>query len=159
MKIVRRPSQSIFSLKNFQEKQDEKATTDDTPDASAPKTPFDAQQFDIVWNDYLKKIKTENQPAYNVMETAKWKLNTNHEVLLTFDSDVMKLEFEEIRSDFMDFIRTRLNNFHIQTKTEISTSQKTVSHIKSKQEIFQDLVDINPAVETFRQIFNLNIGD
>lgn len=69
----------------------------------------------------------------------------------------MILEFDKNKEHFLKSVRKNLNNFAISVHSQLTKSKFTKSHIKSRREIFNELVEKNPAVELLRQKFNLNI--
>lgn len=69
----------------------------------------------------------------------------------------MFLEFENNKEHFLKHVRKHLNNFAIKVIPKVSATKETKNHIKTRRELFQELVDKNPSVEFLRQKFNLNI--
>ena len=105
----------------------------------------------------MAKIQKKNQPLFNVLETVHWRITNEKDIELTFDSSVMILEFDKNKEDFVKKVRKQLNNFHIKILTAISKENKTKSHIKSRREIYEELVQKNPSIEKLRQSFGLDI--
>ena len=132
---------------------------EDEPKTGLPKDTFDKHDFNIFWNDYLEKLGKIDTPVYNVLQTANWKIIDSENVELTFDSESMAIEFENVKDDFVTELRQAVNNFYVKVERKVSLSKDTKQHIKTRKDIFNDLVKINPSVETLRQVFQLNIED
>ncbi|MGI9528018.1 MAG: hypothetical protein ACR2MS_13000 [Weeksellaceae bacterium] len=158
VEIVRRPQYPAFSLKHtvLEDLEDEDEETEIDP--SLPKDEFTAESFTAFWKSYLMELKNDNKPAYNVMETADWRITTDFNIALTFDSSVMVLEFDKLKSDFLRKARKTLNNFHIQVEPLISAVKETKSHIKTKKEIYEEMVKVNPLIEKLRNELGLDIN-
>ncbi|MBV7440035.1 hypothetical protein KRX57_01240 [Weeksellaceae bacterium TAE3-ERU29] len=71
----------------------------------------------------------------------------------------MAIEFENVKDNFVTELRQAVNNFYVKVDKKISVSKNTKQHIKTRKDIFEDLIKINPSVETLRQVFQLNIED
>lgn len=124
---------------------------------SLPKDDFGKHEFNVFWNNYLEALGKINIPVYNVLQTAEWKINDNESIDIVFDSEVMAIEFENIREDFVTSLRQALNNFYVNIHKKVNTAKKTKKHIKTRREIFEDLIAINSAVAKLKEVFNLDI--
>ncbi|MXV38233.1 hypothetical protein GO491_06020 [Flavobacteriaceae bacterium Ap0902] len=159
VEVVRRPQHPTFSIKHTVLSDLEEEESDDAIDPSLPKDEFTAEEFQEFWVSYLKKLKNNYKPAYNVMETAHWRITVDYDIEFTFDSSVMVLEFEKLKDDFLRRVREKLNNFHIQVKTKVSTSKNTRSHIKTRKEKFQEMVEEFPILDKLRIELGLDIDN
>ncbi|MDO5654539.1 MAG: hypothetical protein Q4G27_00195 [Flavobacteriaceae bacterium] len=130
-------------------------------DKSLPKDNFSLEDFKLFWLEYLSQLKSnkKNKSLFNVLDTVQWRLTQEKNIEFTFDSSTMILEFEQAREHFLKALRTQLNNYSIMVITKVSKSNETKNHIKTRREIFQELVDKNPSLELLRKKFNLNIDN
>ena len=132
----------------------------DDIDHSLPQDDFTIEDFKLFWLEYLTELKeNKSLPLFNILDTVKWRLTSDKNIEFIFDSSAMVLEFENSKEHFLKSVRQKLNNYAIRAITKVSTSKETKNHVKTRREIFQELVDKNPAVELLRQKFNLNIDN
>lgn len=124
-----------------------------------PKNDFSENDFKSFWEKYLSDISHENRPAYNVLNTVDWKINEDKNVILNFDSEAMSIEFENLRDNFTINLREKLNNYYIQIEKVVNTVASKKKHIKSRKDIFEELVQINPNLTNLQKIMDLDIDN
>lgn len=158
-KYYRRPTKSLFSIHQnvVEEKDNEENLDDDIIDLSLPQDSFSKEDFQKFWNSYKAKIQKKNKPLYNVLDTLKWNLKDKHQIHLIFDSSMMIMEFDKSKDDFVKKVRKKLNNYAIRVFTEVTKDKNTKSHIKSRKDIFNELVEKNPNIVILAQRLGLDI--
>lgn len=103
------------------------------------------------------KLKETEQATYHVLTTAKWNISNDLDIVFTFDSGAVSLEFEKIKDEFLKELRTEFNNFHIQAITKIAKTKSKKKHIKSRTDIYKELVKLNPKIEEIRIKLGLDV--
>lgn len=154
---VERPENSILSIKqelNYIEKEVE--ATEEV-DLNLPSDSFSKSEFQDFWTKYLNKLKESQNATYHVLTTAKWKLSDKNNIVFTFDSAAVSSEFEKIKENLLKELRTDLNNFKIQISSEISKTKIKKKYIKSRADIYKDIIKLNPMVEEIRIKLGLDI--
>lgn len=124
-----------------------------------PKEEFTKHDVHQLWNNFLEEIKNQNRPAFNVLQTTEWDINKNSDLVLTFDSDSMAIEFENLREQFVTFLREQLNNYYIQVIKKIKAEISNKKHIKSRRDIFEEMASKNQNLLKLQKIFDLDIDN
>lgn len=78
-------------------------------------------------------------------------------VHLLFDSGTMEIEFDRVKEDFVRSARKSLNNYALRVISDVSKDVTTVSHIKSRRNIYDELVEKYPIVDKFTRSLGLDI--
>ncbi|MRI63842.1 hypothetical protein EDM00_07545 [Ornithobacterium rhinotracheale] len=90
---------------------------------------------------------------------AKWKVEDQENISLSFYSEVMAVKFENIREELINELRKSLNNFYVSINKKIIDEVPENVHIKSRRDIFNDLIEANPLVEVLQQKFLLDLDN
>lgn len=105
----------------------------------------------------MNSIKDRNKPAYNVLQTVKWHFKAKNQIEFTFNSQAMIVEFDKLRGKFLKKLRTTLNNFSITIDTVVSKTDVKTNYVKTRKDIYNDLVKANPDIEYLKEKFGLDI--
>lgn len=154
---VERPENSILSIKqelNFIENQVE--ATEDV-ELNLTSDSFSKSEFQDFWTIYLNKLKESKTATFHVLTTAKWRLSDENNIIFTFDSAAVSSEFENIKENLLKELRKDFNNYKIQISSEISKSKIKKKYIKSRADIYKEIIKLNPMVEDIRIKLGLDI--
>ncbi|MRJ11023.1 hypothetical protein EDL98_07980 [Ornithobacterium rhinotracheale] len=124
-----------------------------------PKDEFTEEQFKIFWESYLKKLESKDSSLHNIIKMAQWKVEDQENISLSFYSEVMAVKFENIREELINELRKSLNNFYVGINKKIIDEVPENVHIKSRRDIFNDLIEVNPLVEILQQKFLLDLDN
>lgn len=122
-----------------------------------PKDDFDETQLENYWGEYLKQIKEAGRKRiYSSLSNKKLHLKEGYKVELVLDNDIQVDFFNEEKTEILTFLRTSLNNFHIQFETRKAVSTKTLEPY-TPQEKYEYMVKKNPLLKTFRERLDLDL--
>ncbi len=122
-----------------------------------PTDEFDSKELITYWNQYLEQLNNQNQmPLYYSFKTVNPSFDENNNLVLEFNSGSIQAEFEAIKEPFMLALRTHLNNFKVDAVLKIN-SEKVENYTLTRKEQFMKLVEKNPALDTLRKRFDLDI--
>lgn len=110
------------------------------------------------WNEFVANLKIQNKiPAYNALHTAKITLKDEFKIIFEFSSLSLSSEFDLQKDALMRTFRDKLNNHYIEFEVQIH-SKSTQNFIKSKAEIFQEMVEKNPILLKMKNEFGLDLN-
>lgn len=160
-KMAIRRQNPIFSINAEAEKLIAKKEESDIAkvEKELPNEEFTKHDFLRLWNEFLEKIKNHNRPAFNVLQTAEWEINKSNDIVLSFDSESMAIEFENLREQFVIFFRENLNNYYIQILKKVKDEASDKKHIKSRRDIFNEMAEKNENLLRLQKIFDLDIDN
>lgn len=156
-RLYRRPKTSLFSLKHNIVEEENEAEDPEEIDPSLPQDKFNEEDFEKFLTEFKKNIRETNKPLFNVLETVKWRIDENLNLHLLFVSNTMQAEFDRTRENFVQTARQNLNNYGLRVISEVSKEVSTISHIKSRKDMYQDLVEKYPIVDKFTKRLGLDI--
>lgn len=148
---------SGFSLKAIQKKKELIAAKEkDKPKEIERFSEFTEEDVQKAWTAYSNKIeKRGNKILASVYNSDTPKLN-GKKIYIELPNETMKISVLQDQSSLMKFLKEELDN------TEISLEIK-VNHVQEKKyaftprEKYQKLAETNPAIETLRKTFELDI--
>jgi DNA polymerase-3 subunit gamma/tau len=84
-------------------------------------------------------------------------LNDDFSIHFILDSEVQRMELQKESQNLLDFLRSELNNGHIQLNLEVTAlSQPKLSQLTSKERFFQ-MAEKNPDLHLLKEEFKLDI--
>lgn len=156
----KRKRHSGFSISNAlkEDVQEEKNTEEDRQaEQNLPRDDFDETQLENYWGEYLQQIKEAGRKRiYSSLSNKKLHLKEDHKVELVLDNDIQVDFFNEEKTEILTFLRTSLNNFHIQFETRKAVSTKTLEPY-TPQEKYEYMVKKNPLLKAFRERLDLDL--
>ncbi|MBM77044.1 MAG: DNA polymerase III, subunit gamma and tau [Crocinitomicaceae bacterium] len=111
------------------------------------------------WLAYAEKRKNEGKHGLfaTMSKSIPSKMDEDFLVEVVIDSKVQQMEFQKEIQDLLDFLRTELNNGHIQLDIKISESNvQKLTHLTSRERFFQ-MAEKNPDLNLFKDEFDLDI--
>ena len=118
--------------------------------------PFTQEDAIKHWNDYIEILENKGRKLFaSYMRLSKPVLmGTN--ILLEFPNEGSKEDFENTNSELIGYLKTNLRNYDIKIKiTVIETYKPKV--IYTNDEKYKHFKELNPAIELFRQTFELDL--
>lgn len=149
---------SSLSIKGLKQKADisNQAKTETLAVGEHLADPFTQEDAIKHWNDYIDILETKGKKLFcSYMRLSKPVLmGTN--ILLEFPNQGSKEDFENSNSELLGYLKTNLRNYDIKIKiTVIETYKPKV--IYTNEEKYKHFKELNPAIELFRQTFELDI--
>lgn len=150
---------SGLSLKSIQQKKAHQIKQMDVEikEEDLPSDSFTQDQLNEYWDTFVDKL--EKKGKYNLAAILKIdtpKLTDDDVIQLEFPNSTNKIEVERNQFDLLQFLRKSLNNFNI--RLEISVNEPMVKkYAYTAEDKYAKLLEKNPALETLKQTFNLDL--
>ncbi|MFZ4521368.1 MAG: DNA polymerase III subunit gamma/tau [Bacteroidales bacterium] len=119
-------------------------------------TPFTQTDLILHWDEYADNLKNDFPHLYSTLHNSRPELQDNWNITFTLDNKVLEDELTLRKTEMMEFLRGRLNNYKIQLKTTIADVQKTMKPYTDKEK-FEMMAGKNPALRTLREELDLEI--
>ncbi len=144
-----------FNLKNLFDKVEEEKPAVENLEGK-PKDAFTEEILLKFWNEFVDELMKNNQiPAYNALHSGKVELKEDFKIRFEFTSSSLANEFEIQKDNLMRFLREKLNNYSIDFQVDV-IGDSSKNYVKSSQEKFKDMVEINPILLKMREEFGLD---
>lgn len=117
---------------------------------------FGFEDVKTYWNEFLTQLKSENKPAtFNALQSVKISMDRENQIDIRFYSLSIEQEFEQVRERLILFLRERLNNHLFEVITSL-IEEEAENLIKSKAEIFKEMVTQNPLLLNLKNELGLD---
>ncbi|WP_420593132.1 DNA polymerase III subunit gamma/tau [Robiginitalea biformata] len=122
-----------------------------------PRDPFDESELQALWTEFAEQTEKRGRKILAAsLGTDLPKLIGDHVIWIELPNSTMKKEVERDQFELMDFLRTQLNNHHIQLK--ITVNEETAKQFAfTPEEKYQKLREKNPAIDLLRKTFDLEL--
>jgi DNA polymerase-3 subunit gamma/tau len=103
--------------------------------------------------------KLEKKGKYNLAAILKIdtpKLTDDDVIQLEFPNSTNKIEVERNQFDLLQFLRKSLNNFNIRLEISVNEAMDK-KYAYTAEDKYAKLLEKNPALETLKQTFNLDL--
>ena len=150
---------SGLSLKSIQQKKAHQIKQMDVEikEEDLPSDSFTQDQLNEYWDTFVDKL--EKKGKYNLAAILKIdtpKLTDDDVIQLEFPNSTNKIEVERNQFDLLQFLRKSLNNFNIRLEISVNEAMDK-KHAYTAEDKYAKLLEKNPALETLKQTFNLDL--
>ncbi|GGG49831.1 DNA polymerase III subunit gamma/tau [Bizionia arctica] len=149
---------SGLSLKSIQAKKDHQIKQMEVvvDEENLPTDQFTNEVFMSYWSSFVKTLEEKGQ--FNLasilsIDTPKVVGTTIH---LEFPNATNKVEVERQQYDLMMFLKKALNNYDLHLSIEVNEEMEK-QYAYSSMDKYEKLLEKNPAIETLRKTFDLDI--
>lgn len=126
--------------------------------ADLPFDDFSNEQLTQLWTKFLSNIKTDsNNARISILENIVLEKIDKKSIKITSPSFSSQNEFEEVRQNFMVFLKKELNNFSLEIVYELK-EDKSEPTILSKEDIYKILLKKNKNLELLRTKLGLDFN-
>ena len=156
LKSVGRRASSL-SLKSIHEKKVEKKAIEEENFDNHPKDFFTQDALQNLWKDYVALLiqKGERSMA-SIVGTDTPQLGKNNKISFSVPNKLMEEQFRKGRSELINFLRKKLNNYGISLDVRLNESiEKKFAY--TPQEKYNKMKEINPLIDKLRQSFELDM--
>jgi DNA polymerase-3 subunit gamma/tau len=122
-----------------------------------PTREYTTAELQEVWNRFADERMSHNMQAQSAFKVAEVELRLGNTLRIALPSVTQEMYFNEYRNQLAEFMRTAFDIRGIEFKVEIMRPDEIKSTYQSAKQRFDSLVAINPALDTLRQRFNLQI--
>ncbi|WP_335966908.1 DNA polymerase III subunit gamma/tau [Galbibacter sp. PAP.153] len=147
---------SLSSIKK--KKEHELAKKDQTIDEeNLPKDAFDEATMQKYWNKYVKKIEEGGKKILSAAlgsDTPRKK--GEQKIWIELANDTLKKEVERDQYPLMEYLKKKLNNYHIELYITINEDVEK-QYAFTPQEKYEKLREKNPLIDKLRRDFDLDV--
>jgi DNA polymerase-3 subunit gamma/tau len=154
---------SISAMKEKLETKDEKSDLDSTNDAAyyegKPADAFNLNELWDAWKEYAAQIKAEDKQSYFVTLTKHDPVVVEeNQIEFLVDNHVQVSDLGEDKSNLLEFLREKLNNWRIQLNVVIDeTETKDGDSLYDPSAKFAAMAEKNPLLKELKNRFDLDI--
>ena len=150
---------SGLSLKSIQQKKAHQIKQMDVEikEEDLPSDSFTQDQLNNCWDIFVDKL--EKKGRYNLAAILKIdtpKLTDDDVIQLDFPNSTNKIEVERNQFNLLQFLRKSLNNFNIRLEISVNEAMDK-KYAYTAEDKYAKLLEKNPALETLKQTFNLDL--
>jgi len=155
--IIKTTIPSINQHLNTEKKPDKNNTETLEQINAQPKDNFTQQQLETVWEKYANSIKEKGKTnlATNLLNK-KPLLKDNFNIEFIITNKAIEESINEDKLVFLGFLRKELNNYSIQLQLVMNMLEDK-TNLYTATDRYKRLVEKNPAINTFRQKFDLDL--
>jgi DNA polymerase III subunit gamma/tau len=158
--IINQSSESISIKRNMQmsKSQGEVAAAQDEVIAKEQATRAYTQlEVESAWRSFTAKELSANKQIQAAFQVAILELKNNELLRVAFPSETQKMYFNDNRSKLGEYFRNEFDIRGLDFDVEILKQDEIKQVYKTAKQQFDQLVEKNPALETLRKRFNLQI--
>ena len=131
-------------------------TSEDDGARNETATPFTPSELVLAWDDFAETLKNKFPHLYSTLKSSRPALLEDWNISFTIDNKVLEEELTAHKTEMMEFLRTRLNNFRIRLQTSVAEVQKTRKPYTDREK-FDLMAEKNPNLKTLRETLDLDI--
>ncbi len=135
---------------------DEHLTSDEEQARYESATPFTQAELIVYWDEFADKLKQDSPHLYSTLKNSRPTLQDDWSIRFALDNKVLDDELTARKTEMMEFLRVRLNNYKIQLQTSIADIQKNLKPYTDKEK-FEMMLQKNPALRTLKEELDLEI--
>jgi DNA polymerase-3 subunit gamma/tau len=118
--------------------------------------PFTQQALETAWLKYANEMKTRKANLGAALAGKMPVLKDSARIEFTINNKALEEAINEDKMNFLGFLRNELNNFSIQLEL-IMVQSEDKANLYTATDRYKRLVEKNPAINKFRQAFDLDI--
>ena len=120
-----------------------------------PKEPFTADQFMAEWNKYAEKLARSGFMLMSSLMGMVPPVIQGTSVSLEMPNEGSKLSFDENKFDLVNYLRKKLNNFDLEIEITVNEEVKIQKRVLDKEDKLVRFIELNPAMQYMKEIFDL----
>ncbi|WP_396188182.1 DNA polymerase III subunit gamma/tau [Flavobacterium sp.] len=121
-----------------------------------PTDEFSQEDLELHWNNYVNYLNQKGKKILMSYMTLSKPIKMGNHILLEFPNQGSKEDFESKYAEVLSYLKTKLRNFDIKIKITVIETYKPKVHYTNEDK-FNHFKEINPVIEQFRTIFELDI--
>ena len=152
------PKVSAFSLAGLRQKRElqesQKAIARKTDEL--PREAFNETDMLLQWNKFAQRLSDSGQKIMATYMQINDPVLDGTVIRLELPNEGSKVDFDNNKYELLGYLRGKLHNHDITIDVHVNEVVST-KHAFTPEEKFNKLKSINPAVETLRKMFDLDI--
>ncbi len=154
-------SQESVSIKGVmarrQQQQQQTAEEQQEIAVEKPTREYTTAELQMAWQSFADQKMSHNMQAQSAFKVAEVELILSNTLRVALPSVTQEMYFNEHRNQLAEYFRTQFDIRGIDYKIEIMRPDEIKSTYQTAKQRFDNLVQENPALETLRKTFNLQI--
>jgi DNA polymerase-3 subunit gamma/tau len=122
-----------------------------------PTREYTTAELQEAWNRFADERMAHNMQAQSAFKVAEVELRLGNTLRIALPSVTQEMYFNENRNQLAEYMRSTFDIRGIDFKVEIMRPEEIKSTYQSAKQRFDAMVAINPALDTLRKRFNLQI--
>lgn len=114
------------------------------------------EQLQQAWTDYANKIAAGHPNLYSTLIATKPDMSDDFEITFEVSNSIQQREIYTNKMELATFLREELNNSFVRIKVNVNAAPTQIKPYKP-EEVFQRLIEKNPAVGELKQKFGLTL--
>ncbi|MEI6435802.1 MAG: DNA polymerase III subunit gamma/tau [Bacteroidota bacterium] len=131
-------------------------TTEENSSRYETATPFTQPELTLAWDEFAEKLKNQYPHLYSTLKSSRPALLNDWIVSFTLDNKLIEEELTGHKTEMMEFLRNRLNNYQISLQTKLAEVQITRKPYTDREK-FELMSEKNPNLRTLRETLDLEI--
>ena len=157
MRDIRNDFTSATSIKKPVPKTDLNALqSEENQELYETATPFTPEALVMAWDEFADTLKTASPHLFSTLKSSRPVLNAGWIIEFTLGNKVLEDELNLRKTDLMEFLRARLNNYKIQFNTRVSENLKNARPYTDREK-YDLMAEKNPALNTLKDEMGLEI--
>jgi DNA polymerase-3 subunit gamma/tau len=154
--VLRTATPSISQHLNTEKKTDNNTDQNAAPSADMPKNSFTQDQLEKAWEKYANELKTRKAGLGAALLSRKPVLGPEHVIEFSISNKALEEAINEDKMNFLGFLRKELGNYSLQLNLlMVEVDEK--ANLYTANDRYKRLAEKNPAINRFRQAFDLDI--
>lgn len=120
-----------------------------------PKEPFTAEQFMEEWNKYADKLARSGFMLMSSLMGMVPPVLRGTSVSLVMPNEGSKLSFDENKFDLVNYLRKKLSNYDLEIEITVNEEVKIQKRVLDKDDKLARFIELNPAMQYMKEIFDL----
>jgi DNA polymerase-3 subunit gamma/tau len=138
------------------EKKTENNTENAVLSSEQPKQSFSQQQLEAAWDKYANELKSRRANLAASLLSKRPVLNGDTLIEFSISNKALEEAINEDKMNFLGFLRKELNNYSVQLNL-IMVEVDEKANLYTATDRYKRLAEKNPAINKFRQAFDLDI--
>jgi DNA polymerase-3 subunit gamma/tau len=122
-----------------------------------PTREYTTAELQEAWNRFADERMAHNMQAQSAFKVAEVELRLGNTLRIALPSVTQEMYFNENRNQLAEYMRSTFDIRGIDFKVEIMRPEEIKSTYQSAKQRFDAMVAVNPALDTLRKRFNLQI--
>jgi hypothetical protein len=122
-----------------------------------PSREYTTAELQEAWNRFADERMAHNMQAQSAFKVAEVELRLGNTLRIALPSVTQEMYFNENRNQLAEYMRSTFDIRGIDFKVEIMRPEEIKSTYQSAKQRFDAMVAVNPALDSLRKRFNLQI--
>ncbi len=118
--------------------------------------PFSTDDLILCWDEFAETLKADSHHLYSTLKSSRPVLKAGWTIEFTLSNKVLEEELNLKKTEMMEFLRSRLNNYKIQVQTRITENMVNTKPYTDKEK-FELMAEKNPELRYLKDELDLEI--